>query len=88
MSSFLHHLQNMSEEDITRLPEDVYKKYVKEKADRIVQEVVPESTVEVEDCLGRIGGQPQGVIPVSTEVYLNDGTFPKQSTLYPLAKVS
>ena len=78
---FLHQLQNMSDDDFSRIPEDVYKRFIKEKADKIVQEVVPEPTQEVDRIMSQ-----QNVSFQNIEISY-DG-FTKQRTLYPLAKVS
>ncbi len=70
----------MSDEDVSRIPDDVYNRYIKEKADRIVQQVVPEPTQEVDRLMSLQS------VPLHNMELSHDG-FPKQRTLFPLAKV-
>lgn len=85
----------MSDEDFNRLPDEIYKQYVEERAKKIVKEVVPEPLNEVNNCYARIANhlEPPPPPPMVEESCEDDemssvySEYPRQSTLYPLANV-
>lgn len=79
----------MTDEDFNRLPEEIYKQYVKERADKIIKEIVPEPLTEVNNCYSRIASHLEPPPPLVEETSEDDlsALYPRQSTLYPLAKV-